>query len=216
MGVSTSLFGLWGLILIIFGVLAYAVAPGASAYVLLHLGLGFLLLILYFASSRGSLFTGLSERSTKYGASAAVYSLAVVAVLGVGNWLGVRHNVRWDLTAQNVFSLSNDAAFKLTMQYYRLPGGRKIHRTDNSTQWGIDPDVHVEMLPSQIGDSLQLRQEADIVDFDQDGKLAADFEPVDVGPLLTEGIDPQLETAVLLMKSQLIGKEAMGARATLN
>jgi len=103
---STSLFGLWGLVLLVFGLVAYAVTPAASVYVLVHVGLGLLLLILYLTASRENLSTFLGERSTKYGANAVVYSLIFLAVLGVVNFLSVRHNKRWDLTTQNVFSLS--------------------------------------------------------------------------------------------------------------
>jgi ABC-type uncharacterized transport system involved in gliding motility auxiliary subunit len=106
---STSLFGLWGLVLLAFGVVAYAVTPAASVYVLVHVGLGLLLVILYLTSSRESLTNLLGERSTKYGANAVVYSLIFLAVLGVVNYLAARHNKRWDLTKQNVFSLSSQS-----------------------------------------------------------------------------------------------------------
>ena len=72
MGRSTSLFGLWGIVLLAFGLVAYALAPAASAYVLVHVGLGLLLLVLYLTSSRESLSNFLGERSTKYGANAVV------------------------------------------------------------------------------------------------------------------------------------------------
>ncbi len=134
MGASTSLFGLWGLILVIFGVLAYAVAPGASAYVLLHIGLGLLLLILYFTTSRESLTTVLGERSAKYGMNAIVYSLAVIAVVLVVNWLAARHNVRWDLTAQNVYSLSTQSTGVLS----KLEEPVEVHAF---VEAGIDPLV---------------------------------------------------------------------------
>jgi len=106
---STSLFGLWGVVLLAFGFVAYAVAPAASAYVLLHVGLGFLLLVLYVTASRDSLTSFLGERSTKYGANAVLYSLIFLAVLGVVNYLAARHNHRFDLTKQNVFSLSTQS-----------------------------------------------------------------------------------------------------------
>lgn len=134
MGTSTSLFGLWGLVLLAFGVVAYAVAPGASAYVLLHVGLGLLLLLLYFTTSRESLTTVLGERSTRYGANAVVYSAAVIAVLVIGNWLAARHNARWDLTSQNVFSLSSQSSGVLA----ELDKPIEIHAF---VEGGVDPLV---------------------------------------------------------------------------
>jgi ABC-type uncharacterized transport system involved in gliding motility auxiliary subunit len=130
--VAASLFGLWGLVLLAFGTVAYAVAPGASIYVLLHVGLGLLLLLLYFTTSRESLTAVLGERSTRYGANAAVYSLAVLAVLVVCNWLAARHNVRWDLTAQNVFSLSSQSTNVLA----KLDKPVEIHAF---VEAGVDP-----------------------------------------------------------------------------
>jgi ABC-type uncharacterized transport system involved in gliding motility auxiliary subunit len=108
-GRSTSLFGLWGLVLLVFGIVAYVVTPTASSYVFLHVGLGFLLIVLYLTASRDSLTTVLGERSTKYGANAVVYSLIFIGVVVVVNWLASRHNHRWDLTSQNVFSLSTQS-----------------------------------------------------------------------------------------------------------
>jgi ABC-type uncharacterized transport system involved in gliding motility auxiliary subunit len=108
-GRSTSLFGLWGLVLLAFGTVAYVFTPAASVYVFAHVGLGILLIILYLTSSRDSLTSVLGERSTKYGANAIVYSLLFFAVLVVVNYLAARHNHRWDLTKQNVFSLSTQS-----------------------------------------------------------------------------------------------------------
>jgi ABC-type uncharacterized transport system involved in gliding motility auxiliary subunit len=106
---STSLFGLWGIVLLAFGLVAYAVAPAASGYVLVHVGLGLLLLVLWLTSSRESVSSFLGERSTKYGANAVVYSLIFLAILVVLNYLAARHNHRFDLTKQNVFSLSTQS-----------------------------------------------------------------------------------------------------------
>ena len=108
-GRSTSLYGLWGLVLLTFGIVAYAVTPTASVYTFVHVGLGFLLIVLYLTASRESLTSVLGERSTKYGANAVVYSLVFLAIVVVLNYLASRHNWRWDLTAQSVFSLSSQS-----------------------------------------------------------------------------------------------------------
>ncbi len=115
-------------------------------------------------------------------------------------------------SVQNVFPLADDnARFKLTTQYYYLPSGRLIHRRDGSETWGIEPDVKVEPLPTEISDALALRQDADVVEFDEQGHVVPrDGEEVpDPTRLLTEGLDPQLETAVLLVKSQLVSRSAV-------
>lgn len=123
-------------------------------------------------------------------------------------------------SVQNVFALGAKAAFKLTTQYYRLPGrdgkpGRLIHKRPKAAIWGIEPDVQVEMLPKQFGEAIQLRQEADIVDFDAQGRLLPRADRPDPSRLLTEGMDPQLETALLLLQTQVVSNTA-GVRAAKN
>jgi len=108
-------------------------------------------------------------------------------------------------SVQNVIPLregGRDAALKLTTQLYMLPNGESIHRDPRRPDevWGIEPNVRVEMLPEQISDWLELRRDADVVDL-EDGELAS--EPVDPSPLVEDGIDVQLETALLLLQNRI-------------
>ncbi|MEM9083490.1 MAG: S41 family peptidase [Planctomycetota bacterium] len=108
-------------------------------------------------------------------------------------------------SVQNVFEIGR-ALFKLTTQYYKLPDGRLIHRGRmNSDTWGVDPHVTVEMLPDQIADALDKRREADIYDTNE----AGDPVFVDPGPILEDGLDPQLETALFLLRSQVAVDDAI-------
>lgn len=110
-------------------------------------------------------------------------------------------------SVQNIYDLARGAAiFKLTERYYHLPGGRLIHRRDGATQWGVDPDIAVDMLPKQMGDALELRQDADVLALDQAGNVINEATRPDPSRLLTEGIDPQLEVALLLLQTQIIGR----------
>lgn len=110
-------------------------------------------------------------------------------------------------SVQRIFPLDRfgRAAFKLTTQYYKLPSGRLIHRRPGDASWGIEPDVVVEMMPSEIGDALQLRRDADVITTDEQGNVIA--ETADPTPLVTEGLDPQLETAVLLLRAKVMGDQ---------
>ena len=111
-------------------------------------------------------------------------------------------------SVQNVYDLGQgESALKLTTQYYKLPGGRLIHRRPGVEGWGIQPDIEITMLPKQVGDALELRQDADIVDFDARGNIVANPDRPDPDRLLTEGLDPQLETAVLLLKARIVGEK---------
>src|SRR5437660_2521222 len=50
------------------------------------------------------------------------------------------------------------AVLKLTTSHYYLPNGKCIHREENSKEWGVDPDVQVEMTPDQMRAALGARQ----------------------------------------------------------
>ncbi len=104
-------------------------------------------------------------------------------------------------SVQNVWQIPGSAmAMKLTTQYYELPGGRLIHKRPGDQTWGVEPDMPVFMLPSQVSEALLKRREADIVP-----GLEADFdlaETLDPSVLVDEGVDLQLHTALLLLQSQ--------------
>lgn len=109
-------------------------------------------------------------------------------------------------SVQNVMGLGSTMQMKLTTQYYHLPGGELIHRREGAKQWGVDPMLKVEMLPKQISDSLTLRLDADAP---PEGRVTRKpregEEPLgnpDPARLIAEGFDLQLQTAVLLLKSQ--------------
>lgn len=95
------------------------------------------------------------------------------------------------------------AALKLTTQYYRLPPmgdgpGRLVHRRPGADVWGVDPDIEVRMMIKQVEDSLELRRNADVIGDDEG-------ERPDVNELLTGGLDPQLETALLILQARALG-----------
>lgn len=117
-------------------------------------------------------------------------------------------------SVQNVYPLAQGlAALKLTTQYYHLPDGRLIHRRPGKATWGVEPDVHVPMLPQQINDAITLRLDADVVPLDEHGEAIKDAKTPDPDRLIKEGIDPQLETALLLIRSQCLTKSTDRAMA---
>ncbi|MFG0275144.1 MAG: S41 family peptidase [Phycisphaerales bacterium] len=121
-------------------------------------------------------------------------------------------------SVQNVYDIARgEAALKLTTQYYRLPAGRLIHRRVGDHIWGVQPDVTVDMLPQQISDALLLRQDADVLPIDEAGEIIEnpDEERPEPEQLLSKGIDTQLETALLLIRSQIVGRNAGPAAVML-
>jgi carboxyl-terminal processing protease len=114
-------------------------------------------------------------------------------------------------SVQTVHPISRSSALlKLTTQYYRLPPnpeqrarGRKgdlVHRRQGAEDWGVDPDIEVNTTPQQIKAAYDLRQSADIIDAEGD-ELA---ERPDVNDLITQGLDPQLETALLILQAKAL------------
>lgn len=66
---------------------------------------------------------------------------------------------------------SNKAYLKLTTAKYYLPNGRCLHRDEDSTTWGVDPDVEVKLVPKEIVKVLELRVNNDVLR----GKNQKDF-----------------------------------------
>lgn len=99
-----------------------------------------------------------------------------------------------------------EGRLKLTTQYYRLPSpdggrtpGRLVHRRPGADVWGVDPDVDVPMTVTQVSEAIELRQDAERLVIE--GVNDEDDVP-DVEDLLRKGIDPQLQTALLLLQAR--------------
>lgn len=118
-------------------------------------------------------------------------------------------------SVQNVWQLFNDAALKLTTQYYRLPGGRLIDKNRHLvTDWGVTPDLVVDRLPSQEADGYEIRQQADVAEMDEAGNFIqnADARP-DPTKLITDGLDLQLQTALTILQSRTTVTRLVGTAA---
>ncbi|MHC4614547.1 MAG: S41 family peptidase [Planctomycetota bacterium] len=122
-------------------------------------------------------------------------------------------------SVQTVHPISRSTALlKLTTQYYRLPPnqdqramgekGDLVHKRPGAQDWGVDPDVAVNTTPRQIKAAYDLRQAADIISRD-DAEAA---ERPDINDLLTQGLDPQLETALLILQAKALETTAGDTR----
>ena len=126
-------------------------------------------------------------------------------------------------SVQMLFPLAERTTLlKLTTSHYYLPNGRCIHREENSTEWGVDPDVTVEMTPEQMRAAIDARQELDILR-DAAGAAPAEGEQPKLNDKAQEvekvqkaaaskkkdllGSDPQLSGAVLMLRLQLNGAQ---------
>jgi carboxyl-terminal processing protease len=67
-------------------------------------------------------------------------------------------------SVQNVLPIVGDTCkLKVTTAYYYLPSGKCIHRKTDSKEWGVDPNLKVELTPSELRDVIELQREAEIV-----------------------------------------------------
>lgn len=104
-------------------------------------------------------------------------------------------------SVQNVWLLMDGrASMKLTTQYYYLRDDRIIHRKPGAAEWGINPNTTVSMLPKQIVDALTLRKNADVIPLD-----GARTPVPDPQALLTDGLDLQLQAALVILQVQSLG-----------
>ena len=118
-------------------------------------------------------------------------------------------------SVQTVHIISARARLKLTTQYYRLPPnaeqraagqrGDLVHRRPDAKEWGVEPDIVVIATPQQLEAAYSLRLEADMIPKDEDGQLDPDSpDRADINALLTKGIDPQLETALIILQAKAL------------
>jgi ABC-type uncharacterized transport system involved in gliding motility auxiliary subunit len=103
---SASLFGLLGVLFLAFGFAATALVGVADPYVLLNLVVGGALVLAYLAFGFEDFRSLLGQRSTRYGASAVVYTLLFVALVVGGNYISARRHHRWDVTEAGVYTLA--------------------------------------------------------------------------------------------------------------
>lgn len=107
-------------------------------------------------------------------------------------------------SVQDVFPIDGQKAYlKLTTQHYKLPQGRIIHRQPEAKVWGIEPDLTVKMTDKQVLDAIEVRQSADVIRNADDPVDPNDpvHQPAE---LLDKSLDPQLQAALLILKTRLI------------
>lgn len=112
-------------------------------------------------------------------------------------------------SVQNLMQLrATDGHLKLTTAAYYLPSGKSLHRTDDSTEWGVDPDIQVALVPKEVYKLWEMRRDVDVIrptgwepgeDEPADATDALPDQPgaveIDFGPMTIEGDDTTEEGA---------------------
>jgi hypothetical protein len=69
----------------------------------------------------------------------------------------------------------------------------------------VNPNIIVAMSPDEIEKAFELREKSDIIpDPATPGAQTAPAERPDVRDLVSKGIDPQLETALLILRGRAL------------
>lgn len=154
--------------------------------------------------------------------SASASEIMAGALHAYGRALLVGERTYGKGSVQNPWPLgSGDAMLKLTTALYYLPGmDRSIHRDDDSKEWGVAPDVTVKLSPKEARRVSELRRQTEVLP-GKSGVVPAsatapatqpDDEDEADNPSLTLQTDPQVETALLLMRVRLLSKEPWSIR----
>ncbi len=79
------------------------------------------------------------------------------------------------------------------------------------------PNIVVKLRPQQAADVLELRQKADALPQDYHGNVDPDpAKRPDVMKLLVDGMDPQMETALLILQARALGATTGEVRQAAN
>src|SRR5579875_1060821 len=87
---SAALYGIIGLVLLIFGIIDRQIAPGFRFFVWVNLVAGIFALVLWITSSGAAIGSMVGQRSTRYGLNAVVYSAAFIALIIAVNYISSR------------------------------------------------------------------------------------------------------------------------------
>ena len=106
----------------------------------------------------------------------------------------------------NVSPPPNQALLKLTAAYYYVgPSEKLVHRKEGADEWGVSPDIEVQMTPGQMKRWLDIRQRTDLLH-----EVNADILEGDLAAQLDA--DLQLTTALTLLRLKHLTRSAEQTR----
>ncbi len=151
------------------------------------------------ATTDGSFLDGeLIVLVNEYSASAAEIVSGALKDLGRAVIVGGRSFGKGSV--QNLTPIREDSVYlKVTTAYYYLPGGRCLHRTEDATEWGVEPDIKSAVTPKQARKWLALRRKTEVVRERTDAELEREM-------LGQRNADVQLDTALLICRLRLMRK----------
>lgn len=157
-----KIIGIEGLLLLLFGLMALLFAPAARFISLIFFAAGGIGILVYIALGWKVLKSSSVSRSAKIGVNAATYTLIVLAIIVLTNFVVERYPNQWDVTSAKVNTLS-DQSLKilaeldqpLHLKHFQKPiqaAGtemlfeRYANTSKNFTFEIIDPDLQPQMV----------------------------------------------------------------------
>jgi hypothetical protein len=110
------------------------------------------------------------------------------------------------------------AQLKYTMAYYHLPSGQRVKSKEEAEKegtkdWGIGPDVTVELRSDELRRMFDVQRDNDVLVRAGHNATASPLKRHTLEQTIE--VDPQLETAILVMKSKMIREQARGAKTQI-
>ena len=111
-------------------------------------------------------------------------------------------------SVQQIQNLQDDAQMKITVAYYYLPSGRRVHRdTKDKTNedYGVEPDLTVELTRGQFRKFSKTRYDAGILHRNDSPENGKKWTVYQLDNMLSS--DPQLQMALMCLNADLLAKE---------
>jgi len=156
----TKLAGVVGPALALAGYILYSREQVWKWHIIALIAGGLALLLASIVLNFGSIVAFFRGRQGKLGANTVVLSVAVIAIIGVLNFLGYRHHKRFDLTAEGLYTLS-DQTKKIVGALQKDVKVIKFDKTDD--QQLADRMAELKYLSSRISyERVDPQQKPDI------------------------------------------------------
>src|SRR5262249_1511349 len=105
----SKLAGIVGPALALAGYIYYSREQVWKGYIVAAIAVGLALLLASIALNFGAIVAFFRGRQGRLGANTVALSVAVIAIIGVLNFLGYRHHKRFDLTSEGLYTLSDQS-----------------------------------------------------------------------------------------------------------
>ncbi len=167
--------GLVGLVVLLFGILGGFFIGHGHPIMLSHMVLGIIMIVVWFAlygsKNIGQTQGMIKGRSSRFGFNAVLYGVVFLGILSAVNYLGNKdkYNVRWDLTEEGVFSLTDqtqkvlkDLKEPLQIMLFNVMGGKGAAFDTVKLYSHYSEKVKVEIIDPnakpQLVDKYQMKQ----------------------------------------------------------